>query len=241
MSTHPKAIIVGASSGIGAALARLLSEQGYHVGLAARRQEKLKALADSLDGPSSIAVLDVTQTDTAIASLEKLISALGEIDLFIFSSGVGFENPDLDMELELDTVAVNVRGFTAIINVVAHQLEAQQHGTLVGLSSLAAIRGNGGAPAYGASKAYMSNYLQGLQHKFAKLKMSIQVLDVQPGFVDTDMAKGENLFWVAPPEKAALQIYKAIKKGKHHTYITKRWRLIAWVLNILPNWLYHRL
>ena len=213
MSTRPTAIIIGASSGIGAALARVLSEQGYHVGLAARRQEKLKDLADSLDGPSSVAVLDVVQTDTAIASLEKLISALGEIDLFVFSSGIGFENPDLAMELELDTVAVNVTGFTAIINVAAHQLEAQQEGTLVGLSSIAAIRGNGGAPAYGASKAYMSNYLQGLRHKFAKLKLPIQVLDVQPGFVDTDMAKGENLFWVAPPEKAAQQIYKAIKKA----------------------------
>ncbi|MFK7846804.1 MAG: SDR family NAD(P)-dependent oxidoreductase [Rhodothermales bacterium] len=113
--------------------------------------------------------------------------------------------------------------------------------TDIGISSISALRGHGVAPAYGASKAFMSNYMQGLTHRLAKLKLTVRVLDVQPGFVDTAMAKGDGLFWVAPPEKAAAQIYKAIQKGKKHVYITKRWRLVAWAVKGLPAWLYHKL
>jgi short-subunit dehydrogenase len=73
-----------------------------------------------------------------------------------------------------------------------------------------------------------------LQHKIKKLRLPITVTDIKPGFVDTEMAQGERLFWMAKPEKAAIQIYEAIKKKKHHAYITKRWRLIAWFFKLLP-------
>ena len=86
----------------------------------------------------------------------------------------------------------------------------------------------------------MSNYLQGLRHKFAKLRLPISVTDVQPGFVDTAMAKADHKFWVASPEKAAQQIFEAIRKRKKHVYVTKRWRIIAWLIKILPDWLIHK-
>ena len=116
----------------------------------------------------------------------------------------------------------------------------RESGHIVGISSVAAIRGSGNEPAYNASKAFQSNYLQGLRQKFHKLKLPVAVTDVQPGFVDTAMAQGEGLFWVAPPEKAAQQIFNSIRKRRKHVYVTRRWRLIAWLLKILPDSLYDR-
>jgi len=105
-------------------------------------------------------------------------------------------------------------------------------------SSIAAIRGGGDAPAYNASKAFVSNYLEGLRQMAAKMKLPLTVTDIKPGFVDTVMAQGEGLFWVAPAEKAAKQILEAVEKKKDHAYVTKRWRLVAWVLKLLPGRLY---
>jgi short-subunit dehydrogenase len=110
----------------------------------------------------------------------------------------------------------------------------QGHGHLVNISSVAGIRGNGLAPSYNASKAYQINYLEGLRLNAYKSKSTIYVTDVRPGFVDTEMAKGDGLFWVSPVEKAAEQIYTAIKQKKNTAYISKRWKLIGYLLKIIP-------
>jgi short-subunit dehydrogenase len=238
--TH-SAIIIGASSGIGAALARGLARQGYALGLAARRTELLDELSESLNVFTVIRRIDVCNTDDAIHQFREIASELGNVDVVIISAGTGHENPELDWELERETIQVNVVGFTAIANVAAEQLKRQKRGALVGISSIAAIRGNGGAPAYGASKAFVSHYLSALRHKFAKLGTPILVVDVQPGFVDTEMAKGDGLFWVAPVDKAARQILTAIERHRSHVYVTRRWRLVAWLLWLLPNWIYNRI
>ena len=106
----------------------------------------------------------MTEPDAAIDQLRSLISELGSIDLFVISSGTGHENPHLEWELERDTIETNALGFAAIANVAAEHLASRGFGTLVGISSIAAIRGNGGAPAYGASKAFVSHYLAALRH-----------------------------------------------------------------------------
>ncbi len=226
---------------MGLALARDLSGRGCTLGLAARRIDLLNQIAEQLGTPTVTRQLDVTEPERAIADLRFLISELGGVDLFIIASGTGHENPNLDWELEKDTIQTNVLGFTAMATVAIEHLLARGSGTLVGISSIAAIRGNGGAPAYGATKAFVSHYLAALRHKLAKLGSKVIVLDVQPGFVDTAMAKGEGLFWVASPEKASDQILKAIDRRLAHVYITRRWRLVAWLLHLLPNSLYNRL
>ncbi|GAB5406589.1 MAG: SDR family NAD(P)-dependent oxidoreductase [Aureliella sp.] len=235
------AIIVGASSGIGAALARGLAAKGYILGLASRKTELLNELADSLDTHAVVRQLDISETTNAIRQLRSLASELGHIDLIVISSGVGHENPELDWSPEEETIATNVMGFAAMVNVAVELFGQQKSGTLVGISSIAAIRGNGGAPAYGASKAFVSHYLSAIRHKFAKLKTPVVILDVQPGFIDTAMAKGDGLFWVAPPAKAAQQIINAIDRRRTHVYVTRRWRIIAWILRLLPNWIYNRM
>lgn len=235
------AVIIGASSGIGLALAHDLSLRGYTLGLAARRVALLDEIAGTLKTRTVTQYLEVTEPDAAIDQLRSLISELGSIDLFVISSGTGHENPHLEWELERDTIETNALGFAAIANVAAEHLASRGFGTLVGISSIAAIRGNGGAPAYGASKAFVSHYLAALRHKFAKLGKNVVVLDVKPGFVDTAMAKGDGLFWVASPKKASAQILKAIDRQRTHVYITRRWRLVAWVLRLLPNAVYNRM
>lgn len=233
------AIVVGASSGIGRALAVELSRDGYRVGVAARRTELLEQLRDELDGPCAIKTIDVAVPELAMPLLRDLIDELGDVELFIVNAGVGFENPALDWQPEKTTIDVNVLGFAAMVNVAAAHLEARGSGNLAGISSLAALRGIGAAPAYAASKAFMSNYLQGVWYRFRKSGLPIVVTDVQPGFVDTAMAGGD--FWMASPQTAARQIVAAIRRRKRHVYITRRWRFIAWLMRIVPDALYARL
>lgn len=111
----------------------------------------------------------------------------------------------------------------------------QGSGHLVGVSSIAALRGDSSAPAYSASKAFISNYLEALRSRMIRLKIPIAVTDIKPGFVDTPMAKGDGLFWVASPRKAALQIFDAVKKRRGHAYVTRRWRFVAWLFKLIPQ------
>jgi len=185
--------------------------------------------------------IDITQVDQAGQRLRSLIEEMGGVDLFVISSGVGYENPNLDWKPEAETIAVNVTGFTCMVNAAVQHLSMRKKGHLVGISSVAAIRGHGSAPAYGASKAFETNYLQAIRHRFAKLHLPVSVTIVHPGFVDTAMAKGEGLFWVAPVEKASRQIFRAIQKKKALVYVTKRWQAIAWLLRLLPDVIYHKL
>ncbi len=234
------AIIIGASSGIGAALARDLSSKGYRVGVAARRKQLLEALAKDLPIPALVRQIDISDPETAVAALNDLTIEMGDVGLFIISSGVGFENPDLEWKPEADTIAVNVSGFACIVGFAARYLERRGRGQLVGISSVVAIRGHGGAPAYGASKAFESSYLRSMRHRFNTKNLPVYVTEVLPGFVDTAMAKGSGLFWVAPVEVASRQIIDAIERRKKKVYVTKRWIIVAFILWIIPDWLYKK-
>ena len=236
-----KAIILGASSGIGRAIAKILAADGYALGLAARRLALLVELQQEIGSQALVKQIDVADTRQAMAQFSELIREMGDVDLVVISAGTGFINPDLNLDKENETIAVNVAGFTAISNVATHYFLEKGAGHLVNISSIAALRGSRDAPAYNASKAFESVYLQGLQQKIARLRLPIIITDIQPGFFDTPMAQGDGLFWVASPEEAARQIHQAIKRKKSHAYITKRWRLIAWFFKFAPDWIYNRL
>lgn len=241
MHTTNKAIIVGASSGIGRELALVLDRAGYTLGLIARRQELLQSLQAELSTPAIVCPQDISDSETTRHALAKLIDDLNGVDLIVISAGIGHINPELVIELELQTIATNVIGLTLIADMAYHHFAARGTGHLLALSSVAAIRGNPAAPAYNASKAYVSNYLDGLRLKAAKAHLPITVTEIRPGFVATVMAQGEGLFWVASVERAADQIYHAIQHKRSRAYVTKRWRLIGWLLKILPDALYQRL
>jgi len=236
-----KAIIIGATSGIGKELAKVVSQNNYIVGLAGRRTHLLDELKEGLPRETFIKYIDVAKPDDAMNQLNNLISEMGDIDLIVISSGTGFINHDLNWAQEKETIDVNVSGFVSMSNIAMHHFISKGSGHLVGISSIAAIRGDDTAPAYSASKAFISNYMAGLRKKISKAGLCIVVTDIKPGFVDTAMAKGDGLFWVASPQKAAQQIYKAIERKKKHAYITKRWRLIGWLMKTMPEFVYNRM
>lgn len=255
-----KAIIIGATSGIGYELAKVFSLEGYEVGIAGRRADLLEKLSLELPTRSYSAAIDVQKTESAVASLEKLIADMGEVDIIVLSAGTGHVNPSLDWLPEKDTIDTNVSGFAAMANVAMRYFAGKGSGHLVGISSVACVRGDCMAPAYNASKAFISNYLEGLDKKAAKERLAITVTDIRPGFVDTAMmktytvdidkaavgeknaakAKGGVLFWVASPQRAASQIYQAIQRKKKRAYVTRRWVIAAWLLRMMPDWIYNR-
>jgi short-subunit dehydrogenase len=201
----------------------------------------LESLQSELLPGSQVREMDVADTACSIETFKAISVDLGGIDLVVISAGTGFLDADLHWIHDKETIAVNVTGFTAIANTAFHHFRQQGFGHLAGISSLAALRGGGDAPAYNASKAFVSSYLQGLRQKIAKLGIPVYVTDIRPGFVDTAMAKGEGLFWVQSPHKAAGQIYRAIQKKRKVAYITKRWRFVAWLLKVLSDAVYHRI
>jgi short-subunit dehydrogenase len=240
-----RAIVVGASSGIGRELALALSREGYALGLAARRVELLEQLRAELRTgavpETLVGFMDVSRPEEAAAQLSGMVRAMGGVDLVVLSSGTGHINPGLDWALEKETLDVNVLGTTALVDAAMKLFLEAGTGHLVVLSSIAALRGSAEAPAYNASKAYLSNYLEGMRCLVARRHVHIHVTDMRPGLVDTAMAQGEGLFWVQPPAKAAAQILRAIRRKRRIVYVTRRWALVAGVLKVLPEWLYRRI
>ena len=233
-----RVIIIGASSGIGKELARLYAAKHDVVGLAARRLNLLEELQKELGGNVYLSQMDVSQPEDVVSKLKELINAMGGLDLLIICSGTGHINPELLWEYERDTIEVNVLGFTALACAAMQIFIQQGFGHIAAISSIAALRGSAICPAYNASKAYMSNYLEGLSCKAGGLGKAIAITDIKPGLVDTAMAQGDGLFWVAPANKAAKQIFQIIEKRKPGGYVTKRWGLIAILFKIVPRRLY---
>ncbi len=236
-----KAIVIGATSGIGKELAKLLADNQYNVGITGRRTELLLALKQQRPDNFITKTFDIQETNTIPKHLEELVNELGGLDLLILSSGTGDLNDTLDFKIEKRTIDTNVSGFTCIVDWTFNYFEKQQAGHLVAISSIAGLRGSRMAPAYNATKAFQINYLEGLRQKASKLKMPITVTDIRPGFVNTNMAKGEGQFWVAPVGKAANQTFDAIKRKKKVAYISRRWRLVAILLKLIPGSLYARM
>jgi len=242
-----KAIIVGASSGIGRALAFELSSKGYILGLCSRRVELLKDLQKELNTPSFIKMMDVTK-ESAPEILLSLIEEMEDVDLIILNSGIGFQDSfkqwqqePFNWTKERITIETDVLGFTSCAMASYHYFLKRGCGHLVGVSSIASLLSNPYCPAYSSSKAYISRYLECLSNHAYINKKEIAITNILPGYVDTPMAQGEHVFWLATPKKAASQIMQAIMKKKKRAYITKRWILIAFLLKILPNCLLKRI
>ena len=233
-----RAIVIGATSGIGRALAERLAAEGYRVGVTGRREALLEELAASRPGSFCYAAADIMDPAVACAALERLAGELGGMDLCVVSAGTGDLNPSLDFALEETAILTNVLGWTAVADWAYNRFERQGGGHLVIVSSVGGLRGGGAAPAYNASKAYQINYAEGLRQRAAKSRLPLYVTDVRPGFVDTAMAKGDGLFWVMPVEKAVRQIVRAVCRRRRVAVVTRRWRIAAWLLRHMPDGIY---
>jgi short-subunit dehydrogenase len=229
-----RAIIIGATSGIGRSLAEILVREGYLVGITGRREELLQSIQTTYPGKINVKKMNVQDLSTIESICNELVHQIGGLDLLIISAGIGEANKELNFEVENDVIKTNIQGFTCVADWGMNYFKKQGHGHLVNISSIAGIRGNGIAPSYNATKAYQINYLEGLRLNAYRSHSDIHVTDIRPGYVDTDMAKGDGMFWVAPVEKAARQILYGIKGKKNVVYITNRWRLISYILKSMP-------
>ncbi len=230
-----KAIVFGATSGIGYELTKILVQNNYKVAITGRRLEKLEELKAEFPSQIVIKQNDIQQIEDLEKVFFETVDEFKTVDLIVQSSGVGFVNPKLEWGKEEQTINTNVLGVTKLYTLAYNLFRKQQFGHLVGISSIASIRGNRSSPVYFSSKAYQKAYLESLYFKTKTIKSKkVFITDIRPGFVDTPMALGEEIFWMVPVEKAAKQIYTAIKKKKRVAYISKRWRLVAWALKIMP-------
>lgn len=238
-----KVLIIGASSGIGKELAKNFSNNGYAVGLASRRVQLLEELKNSLLNKAYVKELDLYEPETAIKHLNELLEEMRDVDIIVINSGTGHDNPVLEWSKEKPSIDVNVRGFTAMAVTATNYFIKRGKGHIVGISSVAGIRPFRLCPAYGASKAYIIFYLDGLRNKFTQEGFNnIHITDIRPGFVYTDLTKDNGkMFWVSNVEKAGKQIYEAIIKKKKRAYVTKRWKLVAFLMRLIPNCIYNRI
>ncbi len=229
-----KILIVGATSGIGRAMAEDYLEQGHRVALTGRREENLKEIKEKF--PQALTIKhDIRKTEEAVSLLYKVYTEFGGIDLIVVSAGIGKFNKELGWEICESVLKTNILGVTRMLTESYRFFQKQGRGHLVNISSVASHIGNDANPSYNASKAYQSNFMEGLWFKSNKEKKArITITDIRPGFVDTRLAQGDT-FWKIDTQTASKSIRKAIDKKKRVAYITGKWGLIAIILKNIPR------
>lgn len=227
-----RAIILGASSGIGREMALWLAGRGWRVGITGRREALLGEVAESVPGRIVSSVFDVNDVDALPGRMEELTGRLGGLDLVVISAGTGFLNPGLAVGPEEDTVATNVAAFTAASVWAFNYFKQRGGGHIAAITSVAGLLGAAEAPAYSASKAYQILYLDGLRKRAKKENPACAITELRPGSVDTAMMKGEGHFWISRPAAADLAC-RAIMKRKKRQYISRRWSLIGLILRLV--------
>ncbi len=242
-----KAIIIGASVGMGREVAKLLAADGYEVGLMARRFELLQQIQQEIPTRTYIKQIDAAQHDDAIEKLNALITEMGGLDLLVIAI-TGYYDCDFesnDWHKSRPVLDVDVTGFFALARTGLNFFEQQGHGHLVGFSSIDGLRGVAAAPAYSASKAFCSRYLEAERNKYAQRNIPITVTDIIPGWVnsknDFDYSTMPQAYWVETLQDATREIFEAIKNKVSVAYITKRWQQLAELLPHIPDALYNAL
>jgi short-subunit dehydrogenase len=242
-----RAIIVGASSGIGAALARRLATEGYSLALLARRADRLAALCEEINSAAGKTravsyVHDVTDYAAVPGLLQEITATLGGLDLFIYNAGIVFPSGMKHYEFEKDrrVTEVNYLGALAWLNPVAAMFHRLKAGQIVGISSVAGERGRVGNPSYNASKAALTCYLESLRNRLTR--RGVHVLTVKAGYVLTEMTAGrKNLYFAITAERAAADICRAIRSHRQVIYIASIWWLVMWVVRNIPSVIFRRL
>lgn len=235
-----RAIVIGASSGIGREVSRLLIKDGWNLGVMARRTELLMSLRAECPERVCAMTADVTAAD-AIEKFRELINDTGGMDLFFYAAGTGRYGVCVDAEVEMRTVRTNVMAFTRMIDEAYAYMAVNNGGHIAVISSIAGTKGLGAAPAYSASKAYQSMYIQALEQQARMLRLPIIFTDIRPGFVDTPLLAGSKYPMLMDVRDVAGDIINAVAKKRHVRVIDWRYRILTAAWRMLPSSLWRRM
>lgn len=239
-------LIVGATSAIAEATARIFARRGANLYLLARNSERLALMCQDLQqrgaNNARCAVLDANDVDRHEVVLNEAISTLGGIDIVLIAHGTLSDQAacESDVALTLNEINTNALSSIALLTRLANNLQAQGHGTLAVISSVAGDRGRQSNYIYGCAKAMLNTFLQGLRNRLHA--DGIQVLTIKPGFVNSPMTAefDKGLLW-AEPETVATGIVKAIDRGKNEVYLPFFWRYIMLLIRHIPERIFVRL
>jgi short-subunit dehydrogenase len=238
-----RVVVVGASSGMGEAMARQLAAAGADVAIVARRESELARLAAERPGKLRPYVHDVNDVDEVPALFERIEQELGPVDGLIYAAGVmpKLEESEYAFEKDRAMVSVNLLGAMAWMNQAAARFEAARGGTILGISSIAGERGRRGNPGYCTTKAALTTYLEALRNRCSRY--GVNVVTIKPGFVDTAMTRGmKGLFWLISAEKAAQQALALARRGNSAAgFVPSRWALVAFIVRNLPSFVFRKL
>ena len=230
-----RAVVIGASSGIGMEVAKRLLQDGWTLGVAARRVELLQTI-----GAAEVAEIDVTAED-ATARLRDLVARLGGMDLFFYASGIGKQNRELREDIELATMQTNGLGFTRMIGEAYRYFAERGEGHIAAITSIAGTKGLGPAPSYSATKAMQNVYLQALEQQANARGLRIRFTDIRPGFVDTALLNGDFKYpMMLRPENVAREIVSAINSHQHIRVIDWRYRMLTAFWRRIPRFIWRR-
>ena len=234
---------MGATSGIGYEVAKLLARRGWEVGVAGRREDILVKMVAETNGIVAYEVIDITKSE-AVDGMRKLIEKLGGIDMYFHSSGIGYQNIELDADKELRTIKTNCLGMTRLVGEAFRYFE--QHPEIEGhiavISSIARTKGLGAAPAYSASKRFTSHYLESLcQLTTMKGIRNIHISDIRPGFVKTPMIEGSNFPMQLDVRKVAVSIVNGLERRKPVITVNWFYRLLVFFWQMTPRFMWIRM
>ena len=236
-----KAIVIGASSGIGYEISRLLIDKGWFVVVAARRTERLQPLYQRATDRVVACNIDVTD-EKAVSQIQQIFQQLGRVDLYVHVAGVGHQNRMLNADVESQTIETNVGGFGRMVGETFRYMAEHAGGHIAIISSIAGTKGLGPAPAYSATKAFQNTYLQALEQLAKNRKLNIYFTDIQPGFVDTELLSGDNNYpMMMTAAYVARKAVRAIEKRRHVVIIDWRYRLLTAGWRCLPRWIWRNI
>lgn len=232
---------MGASSGIGCAVARRLIERGWKVAVAARRIEPLLQLRELAPDRVVAASIDITAEDAP----QKLMALLEETmpAMYLHSSGVGNQNPALDPTIESATIQVNAQGFVAMIDTVFNHFKTHGGGHIAAITSVAGIRPLGQSPCYSATKIMQTAYLDALEQISHRRGHGITFTDIKPGYVRTPLLSKDDskYFMMMTVDKVADDIVETLCRRRRFRIIDWRYRLLVVAGHLVPKCIWQRL
>ncbi len=247
MSDRPGVVIVGATSGIGRAIARRLGEEGHDLILAGRDLTALDEIATDIQVRFGVKVatrtLEALDFETHAEFLAECVQHFaGKLGGVVLCHG---QMPEQDVAahdfaLARRMLEVNYLSAVSLLGIAADHFESVKSGFIVAISSVAADRGRASNYLYGSSKAALSALLSGLRVRLAK--SGVSVVDVRPGFVDTRLTWGRpGMFLIASPDTVARDVYRGIVKNRAVVYTPFFWVVIMGIIRAIPDFLFRRL